>query len=193
MPDSPPRLTTGAKVLLGLLALVAAGLAATQAAGLPPRLPLWALAATSAGIALAGLLVYRWSRARLVKRGLDGLRDLTVSDEGIRLPAGTLSTRHVPWDQIGDIVAMPSARFGDGYVRDAIWIELVTGVHVESSIQCFTPRSRLESQPSRRRQFEQTAVLDPGLFDAVIRRLRHELRTRRLRADTRRPPRLRRH
>lgn len=193
MPDSPPRLTTGAKVLLGLLVLVAAGLAGTHAAGLPPRLPLWALAAASAGIALAGLLVYRWSRARLLKRGLDGLRDLTVSDEGIRLPAGTLSTRLVPWDQIADVVSLPSARFGDGYVRQAIWIELVTEELVESSIQCFVPRSRLEQQPSRRRQFEQTAVLDPGLFDAVIRRLRHELRTRRLRADTRRPPRTRRH
>lgn len=193
MPDSPPRLTAGAKVLLGLLALVAAALAATQAVGLPPRLPLWALAATCAGIALAGLLVYRWSRNRLLKRGLDGLRDLTVSDEGIRLPAGTLSTRLLPWDQIADIVAMPSVRFGDGYVRDAIWIEMLTGVHVESSIQCFVPRSRLEQQPSRRRQFEQTAVLDPGLFDAVIRRLRHELRNRHLRAATRRPPHLRRH
>lgn len=192
MPDSPSRLTTGAKVLLGLLALVAAGLAGTQAAGLPPRLPLWALAAACAGFALAGLLVYRWSRARLLKRGLDGLRDLTVSDDGIRLPAGTLSTRILPWNEIADIVAMPSVRFGDGYVREAIWIELLTGVHVESSIQCFVPRTRLELQPSRRRQFEQTAVLDPGLFDAVIRRLRHEMRNRHLRADTRRPPRLRR-
>lgn len=192
MPDSPSRLTTGAKVLLALLALVAAGLAGTQAAGLPPRLPLWALATACAGFALAGLLVYRWSRARLLKRGLDGLRDLTVSDDGIRLPAGTLSTRVLPWNQIADVVAMPSVRFGDGYVREAIWIELLTGVHVESSIQCFVPRSHLELQPSRRRQFEQTAVLDPGLFDAVIRRLRHELRNRHLRADTRRPPRLRR-
>ncbi len=193
MPESPSRLTMGAKVLLGLLALAAVGLAGAQAAGVPPRLPIWALAATCAGFALAGLLVYRWSRARLLKRGLDGLRDLTLSDEGIRLPAGTLSTRVVPWPQIADIVAMPSARFGDGFVREAIWLELVTGVHVESSIQCFVPRSRLEPQPNRRRQFEQTAVLDPALFDAVIRRLRHELDTRRLRANTRRPPRLRRH
>jgi hypothetical protein len=58
-------------------------------------------------------------------------------------------------------------------------------------VQCFAPRSRLEPAPARRRQFEQTAILDPVLFNAVIDRLRRELRDRQLRAHTRGAPRRR--
>lgn len=189
MSESPPRVTIPAKVLLGLLAVIDAGFGAALAFGLVRGLSPWLIGGAYAVSVLVAVLVYRASRARVLKRGFDGLRDLTLGDEGIRLPAGTLSTRLVPWPQIADVTARRSARFGDGFLRDAIWLDLVTGEGVESSVQCYTPRNRLEPAPPRRRQFEQTAILDPALFNAVIDRLRRELRDRQLRADTRGAPR----
>jgi hypothetical protein len=190
--ESPPRVTAPAKVLIGLLAVIDAGFGAALALGLVRGLSGWLIAGAYAATVLLAALVYRTSRARLLKRGFEGLHDLTLGDEGIRLPAGTMSTRLVPWAEIADVTARRSARFGDGYLRDAIWLDLVTGEGVESSVQCFAPRKRLEPAPARRRQFEQTAILDPALFNAVIDRLRRELRHRRLHADTRGEPRLRR-
>ena len=192
MPESPPRLTALTKVLLGGLVLAAAAFGAALATHLV-RLPLTVVIASYAAVVVVATVLVVASRRRAVRRRLEGLHDLTVSDDGIRLPAGTQSTRFVPWPEIADVVARESTRFGDGHVRDAIWLELVTGEAVESSIQCFVPRDRLERQPGDTRQFAHTAVLDPALFDTVISRLRRELRTRHLRADTRRPPRRRRH
>jgi hypothetical protein len=191
--ESPPRLTTLAKVLLGVLVLAAAGFGGALAAGFVKGLPVTVVVASYAVAAVAGTVLVLRSRRRMVRRELDGLHDLTLGDEGIRLPAGPMSTRLVPWAEIADVTARRSARFGDGYIRDAIWVELVTGAAVESSIQCFVPRSRLKQQPSGARQFEQTAILAPALFDAVISRLRRELRNRHLHANTRGAPRQRRH
>jgi hypothetical protein len=189
--ESPPRVTIPAKVLLGLLAVIDAGFGAALPLGLVPGLPVWLIAGGYAATVLVAVLVYRASRTRVRKRGFDGLRDLTLGDEGIRLPAGTLSTRLVPWAEIADVTARRSARFGDGHLRDAIWLDLVTGEGVESSVQRFTPRSRLEPAPAGRRQFEQTAILDPALFDAVVERLRREFRHRQLHAQLRGTPRIR--
>jgi hypothetical protein len=186
--ERPPRLTLPAKLVLGVLLLAMAGFAAALVLRLQQvrGLPVAAIAGGYGAAALIGVLVVVRSRARMRKRRLASLRDLTISEEGIRLPAGTLSTRVVPWHEVADIVARPSVHFGDGFTRDAIWLELITGESVESSVQCFVPRSRLERAPDGKPRFEQTAVLDPELFDAVIRRLRRELRGYRIRADARR-------
>jgi hypothetical protein len=189
--ESPPRVTTPVKVLLGLLAVTDAGFGAALALGLVRGLPVWLVVVAYAATVLIAVVTFRVSRALVLKRGLDGLRDLTLGDEGIRLPAGTLSTRLVPWAEIADVTARRSARFGDGYLRDALWLDLVTGGGVESSVQCYAPRSKLAPAPPQRRQFEQTAILDPALFNAVIDRLRKELRHRQLHSQLRGTPRIR--
>jgi hypothetical protein len=189
--ESPTRVTTPVKVLIGVLAVADAGFGAALALGLVRNLPPWLIGGAYAATVVIAVLVYRASRARMLKRGFEGLRDLTVGDEGVRLPAGTLSTRLVPWSQIADVNARRSARFGDGYLRDALWLDLVTGGGVESSVQRYAPRGKLAPAPPNRRQFEQTAILDPVLFDAVIDRLRKELRHRQLHAQLRGTPRIR--
>ncbi|MEV4054767.1 PH domain-containing protein [Amycolatopsis sp. NPDC049688] len=185
MSESSLRVTTPVKILLGVLFVADAGFGAALALGLLRGLSPWLIGGAYAATVLIAVLAFRASRARELKRGFDGLRDLTISDEGIRLPAGTLSTRLVPWGQIADISTRRSARFGDGYVRDALWLDLVTGGGIESSVQRYTPRGRLEPAPPQRRQFEQTAILAPALFDAVVERLRKELRHRQLHAQLR--------
>lgn len=191
MSESSHRVTTPVKVLFGLLALADAGFGVALALKLVHGLSPWLIGGAYAATVLVAVLVYRASRARMLKRGYAGLRDLTLGDEGIRLPAGTQSTRLVPWSQIADVTARRSARFGDGYLRDALWLDLVTGEGVESSVQCYAPRGRLEQVSARRRQFEQTAILEPALFTAVIDRLRKELRNRQLHAQLRGTPRIR--
>ncbi|ADJ48405.1 hypothetical protein AMES_6580 [Amycolatopsis mediterranei S699] len=193
MSESPPRVTTPVKVLVGLLVVADAGFGAALATGLVRGLSPWLIGGAYAATVLAAVLAYRVSRARDLKRGFEGLRDLTIGDEGIRLPAGTLSTRLVPWPEIAEVTVRRSARFGDGYLRDALWVDLVTGGGVESSVQRYAPRSKLRPAPPERRQFEQTAILTPALFDAVLDRLRKELRHRQLHAQLRGAPRLRRH
>ncbi|MEV5717895.1 hypothetical protein AB0L41_28730 [Amycolatopsis mediterranei] len=193
MSESPPRVTTPVKVLVGLLVVADAGFGAALATGLVRGLSPWLIGGAYAATVLAAVLAYRVSRARDLKRGFEGLRDLTIGDEGIRLPAGTLSTRLVPWPEIAEVTVRRSARFGDGYLRDALWVDLVTGGGVESSVQRYAPRSKLQPAPPERRQFEQTAILTPALFDAVLDRLRKELRHRQLHAQLRGAPRLRRH
>ncbi|MEV6825454.1 PH domain-containing protein [Amycolatopsis sp. NPDC051102] len=187
MSESSFRVTTPVKILLGVLLVADAGFGAALVSGLLRGLSPWLIGGAYAATVLIAVLAYRASRARELKRGFDGLRDLTVSDEGIRLPAGTLSTRLVPWAQIADVSARRSARFGDGYLRDALWLDLVTGGGVESSVQRYAPRGRLAPAPPERRQFEQTAILDPALFDAVVERLRKEIRHRQLHAQLRTP------
>ncbi len=193
MSESPPRVTTPVKVLVGLLVVADAGFGAALATGLVRGLSPWLIGGAYAATVLAAVLIYRVSRARDLKRGFEGLRDLTIGDEGIRLPAGTLSTRLVPWPEIAEVTVRRSARFGDGYLRDALWVDLVTGGGVESSVQRYAPRSKLQPAPPDRRQFEQTAILPPALFDAVLDRLRKELRHRQLHTQLRGTPRLRRH
>lgn len=191
MSESPPPVTTAAKTVLVVLAVAAAGFAAALVLKLV-RLPVWLIVLAYVVALVLAIVVYRGSVARVRNLGYESLRDLTVSDAGIRLPAGTMSTRVVPWTEIADVTARRSQRFGDGYVRDAIWLDLITGGGVESSVQCFAPRGKLEPAPPRVRQFEQTAVLDPALFNAVIERLRREIRHRQLHAHTRTAPRHRR-
>ncbi|MEV7094141.1 hypothetical protein AB0M80_15030 [Amycolatopsis sp. NPDC051045] len=191
MSESSFRVTTPVKVLLGVLVVADAGFGAALAAGLVRSLSPWLIGGAYATTVLAAVVAFRVSRARELKRGFEGLRDLTVGDEGIRLPAGTLSTRLVPWPEIAEVTVRRSARFGDGYLRDALWVDLVTGGGVESSVQRYAPRSKLEPAPPQRRQFEQTAILTPALFDAVLDRLRKELRHRQLHAQLRGTPRLR--
>ena len=191
MSESPTRVTTPVKVLLGLLAVADAGFGAALALRLVRDLSPWLIGGAYAATVVIAVLGYRASRARMLKRGFEGLRDLTVGDEGVRVPAGTLSTRLVPWSQIADVNARRSARFGDGYLRDALWLDLITGGGVESSVQRYAPRGKLEPAPPHRRQFEQTAILDPVLFDAVVDRLRKELRHRQLHAQLRGTPRIR--
>jgi hypothetical protein len=191
--ESPSRVTTPVKVLIGVLLVADAGFGAALAAGLVRGLSPWLIGGAYAATVLAAVLIYRVSRARDLKRGFEGLRDLTIGDEGLRLPAGTLSTRLVPWPEIAEVTVRRSARFGDGYLRDALWVDLVTGGGVESSVQRYAPRSKLQPAPPERRQFEQTAILTPALFDAVLDRLRKELRHRQLHAQLRGTPRLRRH
>jgi hypothetical protein len=185
--------TTPVKVLVGLLVAADAGFGAALVTGLVRGLSPWLIGGAYAATVLAAVLAYRVSRARDLKRGFEGLRDLTIGDEGIRLPAGTLSTRLVPWPEIAEVTVRRSARFGDGYLRDALWVDLVTGGGVESSVQRYAPRSKLEPAPPGRRQFEQTAILTPALFDAVLDRLRKELRHRQLHAQLRGTPRIRPH
>ncbi|WP_329044293.1 PH domain-containing protein [Amycolatopsis sp. NBC_01488] len=191
MSESPTRVTTPVKVLLGVLAVADAGFGAALALRLVRDLSPWLIGGAYAATVVIAVLGYRASRARMLKRGFEGLRDLTVGDEGVRVPAGTLSTRLVPWSQIADVNARRSARFGDGYLRDALWLDLITGGGVESSVQRYAPRGKLEPAPPHRRQFEQTAILDPVLFDAVVDRLRKELRHRQLHAQLRGTPRIR--
>ncbi|GAB3163716.1 hypothetical protein [Amycolatopsis sp. NPDC004378] len=191
MSESPLRVTTPVKVLVGVFAVADAGFGVALALGLVRGLSPWLIGGAYAATVLVAVLAYRVSRARMLKRGFEGLRDLTIGDEGIRLPAGTLSTRVVPWSQIADVNPRRSARFGDGYLRDALWLDLVTGGGVESSVQRYAPRARLEPAPPHRRQFDQTAILDPVLFDAVVDRLRKELRNRQLHAQLRGTPRIR--
>ncbi|WP_410589572.1 hypothetical protein [Amycolatopsis sp. lyj-23] len=191
MSESPPRVTTPVKVLVGLLVLADAGFGATLATGLVRGLSPWLIGGAYAATVLAAVVAYRVSRARDLKRGFEGLRDLTIGNEGLRLPAGTLSTRLVPWPEIAEVTVRRSARFGDGYLRDALWVDLVTGGGIESSVQRYAPRGKLEPAPPQRRQFEQTAILPPALFDAVLDRLRKELRHRQLHAQLRGAPRLR--
>jgi hypothetical protein len=190
--ESPLRVTTPVKVLIGVLAVADAGFGAALALGLLGGLSPWLIGGTYAATVLVAVVAFRVSRARELKRGFEGLRDLTVGDEGIRLPAGTLSTRLVPWPEIADVTVRRSARFGDGYLRDALWVDLVTGGGVESSVQRYAPRGKLRPAPPQRRQFEQTAILAPNLFDAVVERLRKELRHRQLHAQLRGTPRVRR-
>jgi hypothetical protein len=189
--ESSFRVTTPVKVLLGVLVVADAGFGAALASGLVRGLSPWLIGGAYAATVLAAVVAFRVSRARDLKRGFDGLRDLTVGDEGIRLPAGTLSTRLVPWPEIAEVTVRRSARFGDGYLRDALWVDLVTGGGVESSVQRYAPRSKLAPAPPQRRQFEQTAILPPALFDAVLDRLRKELRHRQLHAQLRGTPRVR--
>ncbi|HET6709044.1 hypothetical protein [Amycolatopsis sp.] len=191
MSESPPRVTTPVKVLVGLLVVADAGFGAALATGLVRGLSPWLIGGAYAATVLAAVVAYRVSRARDLKRGFEGLRDLTIGDEGIRLPAGTLSTRLVPWPEIAEVTVRRSARFGDGYLRDALWVDLVTGGGVESSVQRYAPRGKLQPAPPERRQFEQTAILPPALFDAVLDRLRKELRHRQLHAQLRGTPRFR--
>jgi hypothetical protein len=191
--ESPPRVSTPVKVLVGLLVVADAGFGAALATGLVRGLSPWLIGGAYAATVLAAVVAYRVSRARDLKRGFEGLRDLTVGDEGIRLPAGTLSTRLVPWPEIAEVTVRRSARFGDGYLRDALWVDLVTGGGVESSVQRYAPRGKLEPAPPQRRQFEQTAILPPALFDAMLDRLRKELRHRQLDAQLRGTPRFRPH
>ncbi|MFJ7215202.1 PH domain-containing protein [Amycolatopsis sp. NPDC098790] len=191
MPESPPRVSTPVKILLGLLFVADAGFGAALALGVLRGLSPWLIGGAYAASVLVAIVGFRVSRARELKRGFASLRDLTIGDEGLRLPAGTLSTRVVPWSQIADVSVRRSARFGDGHLRDALWLDLVTGGGIESSVQRYAPRGRLEPAPPQRRQFEQTAVLDPALFDAVVERLRKELRHRQLHAQLRGTPRIR--
>ncbi|WP_410671813.1 PH domain-containing protein [Amycolatopsis sp. cmx-4-68] len=191
MSVSSLRVSTPVKVLIGLLAVADAGFGAALALGLVRGLSPWLVGGAYATTVLLALLAYRASRARELKRGFEALRDLTVGDDGLRLPAGTLSTRVVPWAQIADVTTRRSARFGDGHLRDALWLDLVTGGGIESSVQRYAPRSKLAPAPPNRRQFEQTAILDPALFDAVVERLRKELRHRQLHAQLRGTPRMR--
>lgn len=191
MSQTPIPVTTPVKVLIGGLLVVDAAFGAALALGLVRGLSPWLIGGAYAATILVAIVGYRASRARMLKRGFASLQDLTIGDEGIRLPAGTLSTRVVPWSQIADVNARRSARFGDGYLRDAIWLDLVTGGGVESSVQCYAPRGRLTPAPPQRRQFEQTAILEPALFNAVIERLRKELRHRQLHAQLRDTPRIR--
>ncbi|WP_410612050.1 hypothetical protein [Amycolatopsis sp. lyj-109] len=185
MSESPPRVSTPVKVLVGLLLVTDAGFGVALATGLVRGLSPWLIGGAYAATVLAAVAAYRLSRARDLKRGFEGLRDLTIGDEGLRLPAGTLSTRLVPWPEIAEVTVRRSARFGDGYLRDALWVDLVTGGGVESSVQRYAPRSKLEPAPPQRRQFEQTAILPPALFDAMLDRLRKELRHRQLDAQLR--------
>jgi hypothetical protein len=189
--ESSFRVSTPVKVLIGVLAVADAGFGVALALGLVRGLSPWLIGGAYAATVLAAVAGYRVSRARELKRGFESLHDLTIGDEGIRLPAGTLSTRLVPWSQIADVTTRRSARFGDGYLRDALWLDLVTGGGVESSVQRYAPRGRLKPAPPNRRQFEQTAILDPALFDAVVERLRKELRHRQLHAQLRSTPRIR--
>jgi hypothetical protein len=189
--ESSFRVTTPVKALLGVLVVADAGFGAALASGLVRGLSPWLIGGAYAATVLAAVVAFRVSRARDLKRGFDGLRDLTVGDEGIRLPAGTLSTRLVPWPEIAEVTVRRSARFGDGYLRDALWVDLITGGGVESSVQRYAPRSKLAPAPPQRRQFEQTAILPPALFDAVLDRLRKELRHRQLHAQLRGTPRVR--
>lgn len=191
MSQTPIPVTTPVKVLIGVLLAVDAAFGAALALGLVRGLSPWLIGGAYAATILVAIVGYRVSRARMLKRGFASLQDLTIGDEGIRLPAGTLSTRVVPWSQIADVNARRSARFGDGYLRDAIWLDLVTGGGIESSVQCYAPRGRLTPAPPQRRQFEQTAILEPALFNAVIERLRKELRHRQLHAQLRDTPRIR--
>ncbi|WIY02062.1 PH domain-containing protein [Amycolatopsis mongoliensis] len=191
MPESPTRVTTPVKVLIGVLLVADAGFGAALATGLVRGLPPWLVGGAYAATVLLAVVAFRVSRALRLKRGLEGLQDLTFGEDGLRVPAGTLSTRLVPWSQIADISTRRSARFGDGYLRDALWVDLVTGEGVESSVQRYTPRGRLAPAPPQRRQFEQTAILDPALFDAVVDRVRKELRHRQLHAQLRGTPRIR--
>ncbi|MGW3994516.1 hypothetical protein ACWEF6_13620 [Amycolatopsis sp. NPDC004772] len=191
--ESPPRVSTPVKTLVGLLIVADAGFGAALAAGLVRGVSPWLIGGAYAASVLVAVVAYRISRARDLKRGFEGLRDLTIGDEGIRLPAGTLSTRLVPWPEIAEVTARRSSRFGDGYLRDALWVDLVTGGGVESSVQRYAPRGKLEPAPPQRRQFEQTAILPPALFDAVLERLRKELRHRQLDAQLRGTPRFRPH
>lgn len=191
MPESPHRVSTPLKILIGLLVVVDAAFGAALASGVLHGLSPWLIGGAYAASVLVAIVGYRASRARELKRGFASLRDLTIGDEGLRLPAGTLSSRVVPWSQIADVSVRRSARFGDGHLRDALWLDLVTGGGIESSVQRYAPRGRLEPAPPQRRQFEQTAVLDPGLFDAVVERLRKELRHRQLHAQLRGTPRIR--
>jgi hypothetical protein len=189
--ESPARVTTPVKVLIGVLLVADAGFGAALAAGLVRGLSPWLIGGAYAATVLLAVVAFRLSRARALKRGFAGLRDLTVGEEGLRVPAGTLSTRLIPWSQIADVSTRRSARFGDGYLRDALWVDLVTGEGVESSVQRYAPRGRLAPAPPQRRQFDQTAILDPALFDAVIDRVRKELRHRQLHAQLRGTPRIR--
>ncbi|SEF32909.1 PH domain-containing protein [Amycolatopsis pretoriensis] len=191
MPESPRRVSTPVKILIGLLVVVDAAFGAALVAGVLRGLSPWLIGGAYAASVLIAIVGFRVSRARELKRGFASLRDLTIGDEGLRLPAGTLSSRVVPWSQIADVSVRRSARFGDGHLRDALWLDLVTGGGIESSVQRYAPRGRLEPAPPQRRQFEQTAVLDPGLFDAVVERLRKELRHRQLHAQLRGTPRIR--
>ena len=185
MPESPPRVSTPVKILIGLLIVADAGFGAALAFGVLRGLSPWLIGGAYAASVLLAIVGFRVSRARELKRGFASLRDLTIGDEGLRLPAGTLSTRVVPWSQIADVTVRRSARFGDGHLRDALWLDLVTGGGIESSVQRYAPRGRLQPAPPQRRQFEQTAILDPALFDAVVERLRKELRHRQLHAQLR--------
>jgi Bacterial PH domain len=189
--ESPTRVTTPVKVLIGVLLVADAGFGAALALGVVRGLSPWLVGGAYAATVLIAVVAFRASRARMLKRGFEGLQDLTVGDEGVRIPAGTLSTRVVPWSQIADVNVRRSARFGDGYLRDALWLDLVTGGGVESSVQRYAPRGRLAPAPPQRRQFDQTAILDPALFDAVVDRLRKELRHRQLHAQLRGTPRIR--
>jgi hypothetical protein len=191
LPEFPSRVTTPVKTLIGVLVVADVGFGAALLSGVVRGLSPWLIGGAYAATVLIAVVVHRLSRARTLKRGFAGLRDLTLGDEGIRLPAGTLNTRLVPWSVIADVNARRSARFGDGYLRDALWLDLVTGEGVESSVQCYAPRGKLPPAPSNRRQFEQTAILDPALFNAVIERLRKELRHRHLHAQLRGTPRIR--
>jgi hypothetical protein len=191
LPESRSRVTTPVKVLIGVLLVADAGFGAALAAGLVRGLSPWLIGGAYAATVLLAVVAFRLSRARMRKRGFAGLQDLTVGEEGLRLPAGTLSTRLIPWSQIADVATRRSARFGDGYLRDALWVDLVTGEGVESSVQRYAPRGGLAPSPPQRRQFEQTAILDPALFDAVVDRLRKELRHRQLHAQLRGTPRIR--
>ncbi|WP_284742030.1 PH domain-containing protein [Amycolatopsis sp. RTGN1] len=191
MSESPSRVTTPVKMLIGVLLVADAGFGAALVAGLVRGLSPWLIGGAYAATVLIAVVAFRLSRARMLKRGLAGLRDLTFGDEGLRVPAGTLSTRVIPWSQIADVSTRRSARFGDGYLRDALWVDLVTGEGVESSVQRYAPRGRLAPAPPQRRQFDQTAILDPALFDAVIDRVRKELRHRQLHAQLRGTPRIR--
>ncbi|MEV6640461.1 PH domain-containing protein [Amycolatopsis sp. NPDC051371] len=191
MSESPPRVTTPVKVLIGVLLVADVGFGAALLAGVVRDLSPWLIGGAYAATVLLAIVAFRLSRARMLKRGFEGLRDLTVGDDGLRIPAGTLSTRLVPWSQIADVSTRRSARFGDGFLRDALWVDLVTGEGVESSVQRYAPRGRLAPAPPQRRQFDQTAILDPALFDAVVDRLRKELRNRQLHAQLRGTPRIR--
>ncbi|GLY39484.1 hypothetical protein Amsp01_055080 [Amycolatopsis sp. NBRC 101858] len=191
MSESPSRVTTPVKMLIGVLLVADAGFGAALIAGLVRGFSPWLIGGAYAATVLLAVVAFRVSRARMLKRGLAGLRDLTFGDEGLRVPAGTLSTRLIPWSQIADVSTRRSARFGDGYLRDALWVDLVTGEGVESSVQRYAPRGRLAPAPPQRRQFDQTAILDPALFDAVIDRVRKELRHRQLHAQLRGTPRIR--
>lgn len=191
MSESPSRVTTPVKVLIGVLLVADAGFGAALATHLVRDLSPWLIGGAYAATVLLAVLAFRFSRARRLKRGFAGLRDLTVGDEGLRVPAGTQSTRLIPWSQIADVSTRRSARFGDGFLRDALWVDLVTGEGVESSVQRYAPRGRLAPAPPQRRQFDQTAILDPALFDAVVDRLRKELRNRQLHAQLRGTPRIR--
>ncbi len=191
MPESPLRVSMPVKILIGVLVVADAGFGAALAFGLLRGLSPWLIGGAYAASVLLAIVGFRVSRARELKRGFASLRDLTIGDEGLRLPAGTLSTRVVPWSQIADVTVRRSARFGDGHLRDALWLDLVTGGGIESSVQRYAPRGRLQPAPPQRRQFEQTAILDPALFDAVVERLRKELRHRQLHAQLRGTPRIR--